>query len=106
MKINGLRNLYPATWTSVLTSRFFALPYIVQAALILIAAVYIIVITIVSVGGGGYESVTVTDPDFNKTVRIFYDVFVPDRVSSLTPELWKCNPSNIKVNDGTCPVEH
>lgn len=79
---------------------FLSLPSIWRGAMIFAATVYLVVITLVTIAGAGYEYIPKTDTSFNKTLPRWYDVFVPHKLSKYAPDTWKCDPSVIKVGDG------
>lgn len=81
---------------------FLQLPRLWQAGLVILAAVYLAFAGMLSAAGGAYQPVPVVDSDFNKTVRLWYQVFVPHHLASITPDTWTCNPSLININESSC----
>jgi hypothetical protein len=82
------------------TQFFYRLPYVWRGVLIFAAALYIVIVTLITVAGAGYEYIPHTDTQFNRTISLWYDVLVPHKVSKFAPDTWKCDPSVINVNEG------
>jgi hypothetical protein len=82
---------------------FLSLPYLWRGVVIFGATLYIVIITLVTIAGAGYEYTPKTDTSFNKTIPRWYDVFVPHKLSKFAPDTWKCDPSVIKVGEGCSP---
>jgi len=81
---------------------FLQLPRLWQVGLAILAAVYLAFAGMLSAAGGAYQPVPVVDSDFNKTIQLWYQVFVPHHLSSFTPDTWTCNPSLIDINESFC----
>lgn len=68
-----------------------------------LAVIYIGIITVINIYAVGYEPMAQNSFDFNNTagISLWYERFIPNAVQDNFPETWKCDPSVIKVNDGT-----
>jgi|SRR5579859_6311019 len=75
------------------------LPFLAILGLIVLA-----IATIFNLVAGGYEHIAVNSPDFNRTITLWYQRFVPLAVKSYTPEAWSCNASTIRFNDSKTPI--
>jgi hypothetical protein len=67
-------------------------------AFLIVGVSYVVCITLLNVAAVGYQPVTVTDSDYNKTVTTWYTRFLEN--SSLFPEPWTCHPATVSINDG------
>jgi hypothetical protein len=79
---------------------FFGLSYFWRGVLVFCTVLYITIVTLVTIAGAGYEYIPHTDTRFNQTIARWYDVFVPNKISSYAPDTWRCDPSVINVYDG------
>jgi len=85
--------------------QFLKFPRIWQIALVFFAVIYLTIMGMVAVAGGAYQQVTIIDSDFNKTVNLWYHIFVPHHLKSLTPDTWQCNPSLIAIDERITPYK-
>jgi len=65
-----------------------------------VCILWVVIVTLVSVGTAGYENVVVPSTEFNNTIRNWYEIF---DTGSLIPRSWNCSYSVIKVNEGCSP---
>jgi hypothetical protein len=65
---------------------------------------YIVIITIVNIAATGYEPTPVQSSNYNQSIFLWYDNFVPSSTRQYTPDTWSCDPNVILVNDGTTPL--
>jgi hypothetical protein len=82
---------YPVT-RPIYTHHLLGLLFISLAALV--------VVTVFNFQASGYEKLPLVSNDFNKTVTLWYQKFVPNKIHLPTPEAWQCDASTIKVNEG------
>jgi hypothetical protein len=65
---------------------------------------YVVIITIVNIAATGYEPKPVQSSDYNQSIVLWYDKFVPSSSRKYTLDTWTCDPAVILVNDGTTPL--
>jgi hypothetical protein len=97
---------FTATVEMELVDQFLKFPRVWQIGLTFLAVIYLAITGMVAVAGGAYQQVNVIDSDFNKTVNIWYHVFVPHRLKSFTPDTWSCGPSLINIDESMSMAGH
>lgn len=80
-------------------SRSVSLPLLLHLLIILAIPVYLTIAIIVVLAGGEFQTVptTGTPGNFNQTVKLWYQTFLPNKVS--TKSAWHCNPNLFKTGD-------
>jgi hypothetical protein len=86
-----MRLVYPVT--RKITSPYFA------PILIVVAVIFTVLVTLVSVVTVGYEDVTGDAIPFNSTIPMWYDSIMP-KTTVWAPKTSKCQGSVMKVDDG------
>jgi hypothetical protein len=77
------------------------LPLLLHFLIILAIPVYLTITVVVVLAGGVFQTAptTGTPRNFNQTVKLWYQTFLPNKVS--TKNAWHCDPNLFKTGDRT-----